>query len=106
MNVPPESAVFRPIVARENTSGLAWHASVAEVSEQAIILRVPPKADVTPNRLVDVGSGDVWQRGRIAWSHPGVRDTVIVSVEFPEPATDVLATLFAEPDAEHASVAS
>jgi hypothetical protein len=94
MNVPPASAFFRPIGVGENAP--AWHASVADVSEQAIALRVPPRADVTPHQLVDVGSGDVWQRGRIAWSHPGVRDTVIVSVEFPEPAADVVATLFGE----------
>jgi hypothetical protein len=104
MKVAPTSAVFRPIVAREDAPGLAWHASVADVSEQAIALRVPPRADVTPNRLVDIGSGDVWQRGRIAWSHPGVRDTVIVSVEFAEPATDVVITLFGEH--ETASVTS
>jgi hypothetical protein len=104
MKVASASAVFRPIVARENTPGLAWHASVADVSDRALVLRVPPKADVTPDQLVDVGSGDVWQRGRIAWSHPGVRDTVIVSVEFAEPATDVAVTLFGR--ATTASVAS
>jgi hypothetical protein len=104
MNVPLASAVFRPIVARENTPGLAWHATVADVSEREIVLRVPPKADVTPDRPVDIGSGDVWQRGRVAWSHPGVRDTVIVSVEFTEPASEVLAALAGEH--EPASVAS
>ncbi|MBV9952813.1 MAG: hypothetical protein JO291_12725 [Acidimicrobiia bacterium] len=103
MNVPA-NAVFRPIVARENTPGLAWHATVADISERSLVLRVPPTADVSPDQPVDIGSGDAWERGRIAWSHPGVRDTLIVSVEFTEPATEVVATLFGPH--EPASVAS
>jgi hypothetical protein len=87
------NALFRPAVERDDTPGLAWPVMVVDVSDRALCLRVSPKVDVTPSQLVELGVGDVWRRGRIAWSRHGVREAVIVSVEFAEPAPDILAAL-------------
>jgi hypothetical protein len=87
------AALIRPAAARDELPAPTCPATVVDVSDRAIGLRVRPDVDVTPNQLIELGVGDVWRRGRIVWSRNGVRDAVIASVEFAEPAPEILSAL-------------
>jgi len=80
------SAFIRPAFAADDTAPLARPATVVDVSDQTIGLRVRPDVDVTPNQVVELTVGDTWRRGRVVWSRNGVRDAVIAYVELTEPA--------------------
>jgi hypothetical protein len=80
------TALIRPITANNQPAATPCEATVVDLTDGSLGVRVGATVDVTPNRLVELGVDGQWGRGRIIWSRPGLRDAVIAAIEVTDPA--------------------
>jgi hypothetical protein len=83
------AALIRPVVSEGQPPLPACPATIVDVADRAVGLRVGPDVDVTPDRLIEVAIHGRWSRGRVIWSRAGIRDAVIASVELAETRPDI-----------------
>jgi hypothetical protein len=55
---------------------------IVELGVGGTDVRIPAEAALRPGWLVELGVDDDWCRCRVAWSHPGLGDELVASLEF------------------------
>src|SRR4051794_23168074 len=75
------ATVIRPLTGTNQPPEPSVAATVVDLTDRTVGLRVDAGVDVTPARMMELDLDGHWYRGRITWSRPGLRDTVIVAVE-------------------------
>jgi hypothetical protein len=79
------AALIRPVTAKNQFPAPSVPATVVDVTANGLGLRVDPGADVTPNRMIELGIDGHWTRGRVIWSGQGIHNAVIAGIELTEP---------------------
>ena len=81
------AAEIRPVAAEDQPPAVSSPATIVDITNQGLGLRVDPGMDVSPNRIVEIGVDGRWGRERVIWSRQGIRDVIIAAIELTDPAS-------------------
>ena len=79
------TALIRPLAAKNQAPVAPCEATIVDITDRRLALRLHPGIEATPNRLIELGVEGEWIRSRIIWSCQGVRNAVIAAIEPTDP---------------------